>query len=71
MVRVFKSRYYRRSFFFECGIGFRLFFVWRSFMFGRELLKEGLVRDVGDGKDTNVWCEKWIIEGVFKILVYR
>ena len=71
VARVLRSRYYQRSSFLECGMGSRPSFAWRSLMFGRELLKEGLVREVGDGRDTNVWCEKWIIDDVPKIPMYR
>ncbi|KAL0863996.1 hypothetical protein Bca101_043114 [Brassica carinata] len=52
-------------------MGSRPSFAWRSLMFGRNLLKEGLVRDVGDGRDTNIWNEKWIIDGIPKTLMYK
>lgn len=71
VARVLKSRYFRRISFLECCVGSRPSFAWRSLLFGRDLLKEGLVRDVGDGKDTNVWSEKWIIDEVPKIPMYR
>lgn len=40
-------------------------------MHGRELLKEGLVRAVGNGRDTNIWSEKWILNSVPKFHMYR
>lgn len=36
--------------------------VWRSILFGRKLLKEGMIRSIGDGSNTYVWSDKWIME---------
>ena len=71
VARVLKSRYHRRSDFLECGLGSRPSFAWRSLLFGRSLLKEGLVCDIGDGRDTNVWRDNRIIDKVPKTPMYR
>lgn len=71
VARVLKSRYHRRCDFWEAGVGTRPSFAWRSMLFGRALLKEGLVRDIGDGKDTNVWRENWLIDRVPKTPMYK
>jgi hypothetical protein len=34
--------------------------AWKSILHGRDLLKEGLVWRVGDGKKIDVWADNWI-----------
>ncbi|XP_010480531.1 PREDICTED: uncharacterized protein LOC104759285 [Camelina sativa] len=60
IARFFKSRYFRTTTILECGSGSRPSYAWRSILYGRELLKQGLVKIIGDGKDTFVWLDKWI-----------
>lgn len=48
----------------KCGKGSRASYAWRSILFGRELLNKGLMKSIGDGKDTYVWSEKWIMEDI-------
>ena len=43
----------------ECGKGYRPSYAWRSILFGRELLKEGMI---GNGADSYVWSDKWIMD---------
>lgn len=31
-------------------------------MFGRELLKRGVMKNIGNGMDTSVWIDKWIMD---------
>ncbi|KAF8092103.1 hypothetical protein N665_0424s0035 [Sinapis alba] len=69
--RVLKSRYFRNGSFLDCGIGSRPSYAWRSLLHGRELLTAGLIRDIGNGRDTNVWTEKWIMDRVPKFTRYR
>lgn len=33
-------------------------------MHGRELLKKGLVKKVGNGRDTKVWLDNWLLDSV-------
>jgi hypothetical protein len=35
-------------------------FTWRSILHERDLLKEGLVWRIGDGKSVKVWEDNWI-----------
>lgn len=39
-------------------------------IFRRKLLKDGLVPDVRDGSDINVWGEKWIIDTIPRTPMY-
>ncbi|XP_013715866.1 uncharacterized protein LOC106419598 [Brassica napus] len=38
---------------------------------GKELLKQGLYRDIGNGVQSNVWAENWIIDGIPRPPMYR
>ncbi|XP_013674098.1 uncharacterized protein LOC106378528 [Brassica napus] len=64
LARVYKGRYYASSTILECGKGYRPSYAWRSIIFGRELLRKGLIRSIGDGRDTHVWTDKWILDEV-------
>lgn len=34
--------------------------MWKSLLVGRELLKEGLSFNVGDGTRISIWHDRWI-----------
>lgn len=59
--RLLKARYFRRSEFLDCGLGTRPSYAWRSILHGRELLKEGQVHKLDDGRGTKVWLDNWIL----------
>ncbi|XP_018479618.1 uncharacterized protein LOC108850618 [Raphanus sativus] len=60
--RVIKSRYYPTGDFLDAKIGSRPSYAWRSMLFGRELLVKGLRSNVGSGKSTLVWTDKWLFD---------
>lgn len=62
LARVFKGRYYAKTNFLEAGKGYRPSYAWRSILFGRELLMQGLVKSIGKGSTTLVWQDKWIFD---------
>lgn len=40
-------------------------------MYGRELLKEGLMAKIGTGENTRVWTDKWLLDKVPRSPHYR
>ena len=38
-------------------------YAWRSILYARELLRGGLKRIIGNGEQTNVWVDKWLLNG--------
>ncbi|KAF7807655.1 hypothetical protein G2W53_039816 [Senna tora] len=44
----------------EADLGSNPSFTWRSILHGREVLKKGLIRRIGDGVKTNLFNTQWI-----------
>ncbi|KAL1218053.1 putative mitochondrial protein [Cardamine amara subsp. amara] len=63
IAKVYKSRYFLDNELLEAEIGRRPSYAWRSILHGRDLLKKGLLRVIGDGKDTLMWMDNWIMDG--------
>lgn len=54
LAKVYKGRYFASSTFLECEKGYKPSYAWRSSLFGRELLRKGLIKSIGNGKGTFV-----------------
>ena len=55
-----KGRYYHDSEFLECTRKRRASLTWRAILAGRDVLKKGLIRRIGDGSHTRIWEDRWI-----------
>ena len=58
--RVYKSRYFPTCTFMEAGLGNNPSYVWRSLLAARELIREGSIWQVGDGRTIEVSTHKWL-----------
>lgn len=58
--RVFKSRYFDQGDFLSAKNGSNPSYGWRSIQFGKELLQQGLRKQIGNGKSVSVWVDDWI-----------
>jgi hypothetical protein len=58
--RVLKARYYKSGDFMEASCPKSASLTWRSIIFGRDLLKEGLIWRIGDGSDIKAMMDRWI-----------
>lgn len=53
--KVLQARYYRNSNFLSAGVGSNPSFIWRSILWGREVIKKGFRWRVGNGKRISVY----------------
>ncbi|XP_071939813.1 uncharacterized protein [Coffea arabica] len=60
--RIVRGKYFRGSFFWEMNINAGDSWVWKSFLSARELLEEGVRLRVGDGKQIDIWEDKWLLD---------
>ncbi|KAL1216437.1 putative mitochondrial protein [Cardamine amara subsp. amara] len=58
--QVMKSIYYPDADFMEAVLGLRPSYGWRSILYGRELLSQGLSKQIGNGESFQVWTDSWI-----------
>lgn len=58
--QVMKSKYFENDQFLSAPLTSKPSFAWRSILHGRDLLKKGLYRMVGNGSSIKVWTEAWI-----------
>ncbi|WZZ14205.1 hypothetical protein YC2023_107294 [Brassica napus] len=71
VAKILKARYFPRAFVLDGCIGRRPSYAWRSIMFGRDLMKQGLVKEIGNGEESRVWLDNWVIDTVPRPPNYR
>ena len=59
-VRVLKAVYFPNFDILGAELGTHPSQVWRGIVEGRDALKIGLIRRIGDGKDTYAWADNWL-----------
>ncbi|XP_031094434.1 uncharacterized protein LOC115998904 [Ipomoea triloba] len=62
--RILKAKYFPNVNFLEATLGNNPSYIWRSILSGQEVLREGVARRVGNGKDTPVWGCPWLLDNV-------
>jgi ribonuclease HI len=58
--RVLRARYYKEGDVLSASCPKRASFTWRSIMYGRDLLKSGIIWRIGDGSSVKIWQDNWI-----------
>jgi hypothetical protein len=58
--QILKAVYYPNDDFLSAQLGTRPSRIWRSILDGREVLKQGLIRRIGDGQSTHIWNDNWL-----------
>lgn len=57
---VLKSIYYPESSVLHANLGGHPSQILRAIVEGRDTLKQGLIKRIGNGEDTNIWNENWL-----------
>lgn len=60
MTQILKARYFKNSSFMEAKLGSNPSFVWRSILWGRQILHKGLRWRIGKGEQVYVYKSNWI-----------
>jgi hypothetical protein len=58
--RVLKGRYYHDGDFLSSTRKKHSSHTWRAILARRETLSQGLIKRIGDGTLTSIWCDRWI-----------
>ncbi|VFQ80658.1 unnamed protein product [Cuscuta campestris] len=64
VARVFKARYFPNNSFLEAELGRQPSYCWKSILSAQEILRSGIRRRIGDGRETHLWGTPWLIEEV-------
>ncbi|KAH9724434.1 putative reverse transcriptase/RNA-dependent DNA polymerase [Citrus sinensis] len=60
MARVLKAKYFKQSSFMEAKLGSRPSFVWRSILWGRQIMQKGLRWKIGSGNQVCIYKSNWL-----------
>lgn len=60
VARIFKAKYYPQGTVLDATAGSNPSYVWRSILTGRDLLKEGVAKRIGNGRQTKIWAVPWL-----------
>ena len=58
--RILKSVYFPDDCILNAELGSHPSQIWRAIIDGRDLLKQGLIRRIGNGESANIWSDNWI-----------
>lgn len=69
MAKTLKAKYFKRIDFIEAKLGSNPSFVWRSIIWGRQLLHDGLRWRNGNGTQVPIYSRNWIQNAVVADLI--
>ncbi|XP_071902567.1 uncharacterized protein [Coffea arabica] len=58
--KVLKEKYFPKDSMLEGKVPKNASWIWQSLMSAREAIEDGCKKKVGNGRDTNIWKDKWI-----------
>lgn len=61
MARVFKGKYFPNASVLEAPLGNKPSFSWRSIHAAQDLMKKGMRKEFGDGKDISISTDLWLL----------
>lgn len=60
VAKIMEAKYFPGGTILEASVGRRPSYAWRSIIGSRNIVKEGLVWQVGNGKQVRIWNDSWI-----------
>jgi hypothetical protein len=60
--QVLKGRYFPGGYFLNFSTTRSCSFTWRSLMFGKDLLQQGIILKIGEGDKVRITSDRWILE---------
>ena len=70
--RVLKAKYFLDSSFMEAQLGKKPSYIWRSILAAKNMIKEGSLWVVGDGRSIKIWEARWLPSSVYgKVMTTR
>ena len=60
--KVLKTKYHPKDFIFKCKVPDNASWIWKGLMGARNLVEKGVRRRIGNGKSTQIWEDRWILE---------
>ena len=55
-----KAKYFPSIPFSEASVTHNMSYLWRSLLKGKDIVHEGSIWRIGDGRSINVWKDKWV-----------
>lgn len=59
--RVFKAKFFPNCIIMEAANPNSASYAWRSILRGREVIKQGAIWRIGDGKTVEIWGDRWLL----------
>lgn len=60
VARLLKARYYPEGHILSAVVKTKASYAWKSLLFGRDLLKQGMHFIIGNGSTVNMWSDPWL-----------
>ncbi|XP_019162017.1 PREDICTED: uncharacterized protein LOC109158585 [Ipomoea nil] len=60
--QILKEKYFPKVCFLDSQVGHNPRYLWRSIHAGQAILREGVIRRIGDGTDTLIWGRPWVAD---------